>query len=126
MLIAGADPGRAGPRDQVDDRARDRLAVGVEHAAGDGHPARGGGIGFRRGLGLVGVARRDFAAGAAGSFTGSSFIASEWASQPAPVATAARSNKVIAVSFSLWSSMVRRTSWARAAAGAESAPPAAA
>ena len=47
------------PRDQVDDRAFDRLAVGVEHAAGDRHPGSGGGIGFRRWLGLVGVAWRD-------------------------------------------------------------------
>ena len=63
---------------------------------------------------------------AAGSFTGSSFMASERASQPAPVATAARSSRDIAVSLSLWSSMVRRTSWASAEAGAASAPPAAA
>src|SRR5262249_23923660 len=37
-LVAGADPRRAPPGDQVDGRALDRPAVWVEHAAGDGHP----------------------------------------------------------------------------------------
>ena len=63
--------------------------------------------------------------GAANFRVGSSFIAIERASQLPPVATAARSNKVIAVNLSLESSMVRRTSRARSAAGADRAPPAA-
>ena len=75
-LVAGADPGRAGPRDQVDDRALDRLAVGVEHAAGDGHPARRAGSGFVSGRGRSASPARP-APRVAGSFTGSSFIASE-------------------------------------------------
>ncbi len=124
---------REGPGDghvrmgqDVHDRAPDRPAVGIEHAAGDGHPGGSGGIGLRHGFGLIDAARATFAAGAAGSLTGSSVIAMERASQSAPVATAARSIKDIAVSLSLWISMDLRTSWASAAAGAESAPPAAA
>ena len=59
-----------------------------------------------------------FATGAAGSLTGSSFIASERASQPGAGGDGGQERaRMIAVSLSLWKSMVRRTSWARAAAG---------
>ena len=45
----------------------------------------------------------------------------EW--YTALAARTATSNRDVAAGLSLWSSMVRRTSWARAAADAESAPP---
>ncbi len=86
---------------------------------------RAGLAGSGRGAGAGRSAPRG-AACAVGRFAGPSFIAREWASQPVPVATAARTSTAIAASLSLWINMDFRTSWASAGAGAVSAPPPAA
>ena len=97
-------------------RVRHRLALRVEHAADDEHPARG-----RLRIRVVRL-RGDRTWVRLSSLTSGLAMAGE---APAPVATAPRSSKVNARSFSLWISMDRSTSWARAVAEAETAPPAA-
>ena len=63
--------------------------------------------------------------GAAGCGLGSSWLARECVRYPAPVAPATMSNKVVAISLSLFANMARSTSWARDAAKGEAACPAA-
>ena len=116
-LCSALSHGRAGSPDHVDAAPCHRLAVGVEHAAGDGHPCRGGGIGSRRrsGRSTCGArpADRPVVHGlvlhrqGVGKTAGAGGDGGE------------RATADIAVSFSLWINMDLSTSWARAAAGRE-------